>query len=110
MIDAKRTSATSRDSGFEHTLEELRLEAFRVYEAIRTVQRQRDAIQPERRRALANAASLAAGLSERALLASRRIELRRDTVFAAASGRHVARIKVPRQTAPSRAMRSTAHR
>ena len=91
-------SVSSGDSDFDRTVEELRIEAFRVYEAIRAIQR--GGTECDSGLALSVAGSLAADLSEHAMLASGEIRSLRAESLRVSSGRHVGRIKVARAAGP----------
>ena len=69
MLD-RSCSHASTDTPFDQFVEELRLKAFRVYEAVRAVQRERDAGDRERLRQLAISGSLAVDLAEQIMFAT----------------------------------------
>ncbi len=64
------TSVHPADAPFEQFVEELRIKAFRVYEAVRAVQRERGADDGERLRKLAISGSLAVDLAEQIMFAT----------------------------------------
>jgi hypothetical protein len=63
-------SVTESEPASEQLIEDLRIQAFRVYESIRAAQRECGADSRERLRKLSIAGSLAAGLAEQVMLVS----------------------------------------
>ena len=69
MLDRSCSHATT-ETPFDQFVEELRLKAFRLYESVRAVQRERDAGDRERLRQLAISGSLAVDLAEQIMFAT----------------------------------------